>query len=81
VLLADQGANYRALVSVDPALRRVTWRRGAPDRWTTSRVFATGKTVILGTPSGEVTAYCAADGSPAWSHKLSDAPIRAHQRV
>ena len=77
VLLADQEANYRALVSLDPALTRVNWRRAAPDRWSTSRVFATATTVVLGTPSGEVTAYCIPDGSPAWSYKLSAAPIRA----
>lgn len=77
VLLADSHAEYRALVSLDPALGRVNWRRAAPDRWSTSRVFATQKTVILGTPSGEVTAYCAADGSPAWSQKFPEAPIRS----
>lgn len=77
VLLADQEANYRVLVSLDPALGRVNWRRAAPDRWSTTRVFATQKTIFLGTPSGEVTAYCATDGSPAWSHKLSATPIRS----
>jgi outer membrane protein assembly factor BamB len=40
-------------------------------------VFVSGNAVFLGTPSGDVTAYCLADGSPAWSHKLSDAPIRS----
>lgn len=77
VLLADQGANYRALVSLDRALGRVNWRKAALDRWSTTRVFATSKTVVLGTPSGELTAYCAANGSSAWSHKLSGAAIRA----
>jgi hypothetical protein len=37
VLLTDAGANYRALVSMDPALGRVKWRRQAPDRWSTTR--------------------------------------------
>jgi len=77
VLLADAGAEHRALVSVDPALRGVKWRRLAADRWTTTRVFATSKTIVLGTPSGEVTAYCKSDGSPAWSQKLSTVAIRA----
>jgi len=77
VLLADEQANYRALVSLDPALGRVRWRQSATDRWTTSRVFATQRTVLVGTPSGEVTAYCLADGSPAWSYKLASAPIRS----
>jgi len=45
--------------------------------WSTSRVFATDRTVLVGTPSGEVTAYCAADGSLSWSHKLGNAPIRS----
>jgi eukaryotic-like serine/threonine-protein kinase len=77
VLLADEQANYRALVSLDSGLSRVNWRRAALDRWSTTRVFATERTIYLGTPSGEVTAYCAADGSPAWSHKLANAPIRS----
>jgi outer membrane protein assembly factor BamB len=58
-------------------LGRVNWRRDAPDRWTTTRVFVTQRTVFLGTPAGEVTAFCAADGSPAWTHKLPQAPIRS----
>ena len=77
VLLADKEANYRAVVSLDPALGRVIWRQAAPDRWTTSRVFATARTVFVGGPSGEVSAYCWADGSPAWTHKLANAPIRS----
>jgi eukaryotic-like serine/threonine-protein kinase len=77
VLLADREANYREVVSLDPALAGVRWRQTAPDRWTTSRVFATLRTVFVGSPSGEVTAYCAADGSVAWSHKLANAPIRS----
>jgi hypothetical protein len=77
VLLADTEANYRAVVSLDPSLARVRWRQAAPDRWTTSRVFATPRTVVLGSPSGEVMAYCAGDGSLAWSHKLLSAPVRS----
>lgn len=77
VLLTDKSAEHRAMVSLDPSLRRVNWRRAAPDRWTTTRIFALGKTLFLGTPSGEVTAYCSADGSPAWSHKVSAAAIRS----
>jgi outer membrane protein assembly factor BamB len=77
VLLADKDANYREVVSLDPALAGVRWRQTAPDRWSTSRVFATPRTVFVGSPSGEVTAYCAADGSVAWSHKLANAPIRS----
>jgi outer membrane protein assembly factor BamB len=77
VLLADQQANYRSMVSLDPSLARTKWRRDAGDRWTTSRVFATERAVWVGTPSGEITAYCLADGSPGWSHKLTSAPIRS----
>lgn len=77
LLLADQEANYRAVVSLDPTLARVRWRQTASDRWTTSRVFATERTVFVGSPSGEVTAYCAADGSLAWSQRLPKAPIRS----
>jgi eukaryotic-like serine/threonine-protein kinase len=77
VLLADKEANYRAMVSLDPALTRIKWRQAAPDRWTTSRIFTTSRTIFVGTPSGELSAYCAADGSLAWSDKLSNAPIRS----
>ena len=77
VLLVDQGANYRRLVSLDATLSRVKWSRAATDRWSTTRVFATTHTIVLGTASGDVTAYCASDGAPAWSHKLGDTPIRS----
>jgi outer membrane protein assembly factor BamB len=77
LLLADEKADFRVLVAMDRTLSRVQWRKAAPDRWTTSRVFTTQRTVLVGTPSGEVTAYCAADGSPAWSYKLAPAPIRS----
>ncbi len=77
VLLVDQQADVRALVAVDPSLARVKWRRDAPDRWTTTRVFVTSRAALVGTPSGDVTAYCLADGSPGWSYKLADAPIRS----
>ena len=77
VLLVDQKADYRALVSLDPALDRVRWRVTASDRWTTTRVFQAANTIVLGTPSGDITAYCASDGSATWSHRLASAPIRA----
>ena len=77
VLLADKDANYRAMVAVDPTLGRVRWRREAPTRWTTSRVFAIANATIVGDPSGDLTAYCLADGSPAWSHKVPIAPVRS----
>ena len=77
LLVADKEANYRAVVSLDPALARVRWRQAASDRWTTSRVFATPRTIIVGSPSGDVTAHCAGDGSLAWSHQLAKAPIRS----
>jgi eukaryotic-like serine/threonine-protein kinase len=77
VLLADKGANYRAVVSLDHALARINWRQAAPDRWTTSRIFTTSRTIFVGTPSGELNAYCAADGSLAWSHKLANGQIRS----
>lgn len=77
VLLVDREANYRALVSIDPEAARVNWRLAAPDRWSTSRVFVSRQTIVLGTPTGDVTAYCLADGTQAWSHKLAAAPIRS----
>ena len=77
VLLADKEANYRAVVSLDPALARIKWRQDAPDQWTTSRIFTTSRTIFVGNPSGELSAYCAADGSLAWSDRLANAPIRS----
>ena len=77
VLLVDTEANYRAVVSLDPALARIKWRQAAPDRWTTSRIFTTSRTILVGNPSGELSAHCAADGSLAWSHKLANAPVRS----
>ena len=58
VLLADKEANSRAVVSLDPALARIKWRQDAPDRWTTSRIFTTSRTIFVGNPSGELSAYC-----------------------
>jgi eukaryotic-like serine/threonine-protein kinase len=40
VLLADKGADYREVVSLDPALAGVRWRQAAPDRWTTTRALS-----------------------------------------
>jgi outer membrane protein assembly factor BamB len=70
VLLADKGEDVRAVVALDRALNGVRWRVTAPDRWTTTRVFATPSLVVMGSPTGEVTAYCAADGTRAWSHTV-----------
>ena len=77
VLLADQKADYRAVVAVDRALSRIIWRQAATDRWSTSRVFVWHRAVWTGTPDGHVTAYCAADGARAWSTKLFTAAIRS----
>ena len=71
VLLIDEAAKYRALVSVDRALDRVHWRLNASNSWSTSRVFLWGDMVVLGTPSGEVVAYCRDDGVKAWSCTVS----------
>jgi outer membrane protein assembly factor BamB len=77
VLLTDPGADYRALVSVDPSLTRVIWRQDARDRWTTSRVFVTDRTAFVGTPAGEVSAVCVETGLPLWSEKIAADPVRS----
>lgn len=77
VLLADQQADSRAVVALDPGLARVKWRQAAPDSWSTTRVFATQRAVLVGTPSGEVRAYCLADGSAGWSQKVANARVRS----
>jgi outer membrane protein assembly factor BamB len=62
--------DVRAVVALDRGLKGMRWRTPAPDRWTTTRVFATPSIVVTGTPKGEVTAYCAANGTRAWSHTV-----------
>lgn len=70
VLLQDKSGDYRALVAVDTALAGVRWRVAAQPQWTTSRVFAWRDVVVVGAPTGEVTALCAATGQPAWSRTV-----------
>jgi outer membrane protein assembly factor BamB len=76
VLLTDQSADYRALVSVDPALEGIRWRVSAEKNWTTSRVFVWGDVIVLGTASGDVAAYCGKTGVLAWSRSVNG-PVRA----
>jgi outer membrane protein assembly factor BamB len=73
VLLTDAGEDVRTLVSLTPSLDRIRWRTSAPPpgRWMTTRILATGNLIVLGTSSGSVTAYCANDGTPAWSHTVT----------
>jgi outer membrane protein assembly factor BamB len=70
VLLADQTGDYRALVSLDHSLSGVQWRVDAEKLWKTSRVFVWGDVVVLGTLSGDVTAYCEKTGVLAWSRSV-----------
>jgi hypothetical protein len=63
VLLTDQAADYRALVSMDPALTTVRWQITADKNWSTSRVFVWGEVVVLGAPSGEGVACYANTGA------------------
>jgi outer membrane protein assembly factor BamB len=67
VLLTNETADYLSLVSLDQNLEMIRWRQTATKYWSTSRVFVWKNTVILGTSSGEVTGYCVADGTKAWS--------------
>jgi outer membrane protein assembly factor BamB len=76
VLLADQSADYRAVVSLDPALDNVRWRIAADKNWTTSRILVWGDVIVLGTPAGNVHAYCAKTGVPAWSRSIKG-PVRS----
>jgi outer membrane protein assembly factor BamB len=76
VLLTDNEANYRMLVSVDPALQRERWRASADKVWSTSRVFVWGDVVVLGTSSGEVLAYCKNTGAKSWTRSVKG-PVRS----
>lgn len=69
VLLTNATAEYLSLVALDPKLETI-WRQTATKNWSTSRAFVWKNTVILGTSSGEVTGYCVADGTKAWSHTV-----------
>lgn len=71
VLLTDRAAEYRALVAVDAGLTRVLWRVVATASWLTSRAFIWGDVVVVGSPSGEVAAYCHTTGAPAWSRTVT----------
>jgi serine/threonine-protein kinase len=70
VLLSDEAEDYRALVAVDAKLGSVRWRQSVRQPWSTSRVFVWQGAAVLGSGSGEVTAYCLADGRPAWSRTV-----------
>ena len=70
VLLQDKSGDYRAAVALDPALQGIRWRTAAQPNWSTSRVFPWGDTVVVGSPTGEIAAYCAGTGKPAWSRTI-----------
>lgn len=76
VLLTDQAADYRALVSIDPALKGVRWQVTADKNWSTSRVFVWGDVVVLGMSSGDILTYCEATGAPSWTRSV-DGPVRS----
>jgi outer membrane protein assembly factor BamB len=76
VLLTDAGEDYRALVSLDRTLSRIRWRQNADNLWSTSRVFVSHTTAVVGTSSGEVIGYCVADGTKAWSRSVKG-PVRS----
>jgi outer membrane protein assembly factor BamB len=71
VLLMDASEDSRAVVSLDRSLERVRWRIAAPDKWSTSRLFISGHTLMLGTRTGGVLTYCTNDGTPDWTHTLN----------
>jgi len=76
VLLTDQSGDFRALVSVDPSAGSTRWRVAADKIWRTSRVFVWGDVIVLGTPSGDIHAYCEETGALAWSRSVKG-PVRA----
>jgi outer membrane protein assembly factor BamB len=69
--LGNHDDSEQALVSVDRSLSRERWRITSNEHWTTARAFAWKNTVAVGTALGDVRAFCSADGSLAWTHKLS----------
>jgi outer membrane protein assembly factor BamB len=76
VLLTDQAADYRALVSIDSALNPVQWRVTADKNWSTSRVFVWGDVVVLGTSTGDVLTFCKDSGARSWTRSVNG-PVRS----
>jgi outer membrane protein assembly factor BamB len=76
VLLTDQSADYRTLVALHPTLDSVRWQVAADKNWSTSRVFVWGDVIVLGTPTGDIAAYCEKTGVFAWSRTVKG-PVRA----
>jgi outer membrane protein assembly factor BamB len=70
VQLGNDDDSQQALISIDRSLRRERWRITASEHWTTARAFAWKDTVAVGTAFGDVRAFCSADGSLAWTHRL-----------
>lgn len=75
-LLVDQSADYKALVSVSRTLEQARWRAEPKTTWLTSRTFVWGDVIVMGTPSGDVLAYCNSNGALAWSRKVTG-PVRS----
>lgn len=71
VLLVDDGNDYRELISLDPNLKKILWRLGATDKWSTSRIFIHQDSVVLGEKSGQVTGYSCSNGQRIWSLSLA----------
>jgi eukaryotic-like serine/threonine-protein kinase len=69
ILLVDAGNDYRAVASVDLTLMKVRWNRAAPEKWTTSRIFLSEKTMVLGR-RGELMGYSCVNGELLWSLPL-----------
>ena len=69
VLFENQSAGLLALVSLDPKLQKIRWRQTTAQSWTTSRIFIWGDTAVVAR-RGDIIAYCAADGSVAWSRSV-----------
>jgi hypothetical protein len=76
VLLADKSADNRALVSLHRDLTRVRWKVTAEKNWSTNRVFVWRDLVVLGTPSGEISALCTDTGAKVWSRTIKG-PVRS----
>lgn len=70
VQVGNEDDSQQALISVDRSLTRERWRITANEHWTTARAFVWKNTLLVGTAFGDVQAFCSADGSLAWTHKL-----------
>lgn len=60
----------QSLLSIDPALKKIKWRKPAASNWSVTRPFLWRSTVLAGNEEGEVKAFRLSDGAEQWTANL-----------